>query len=57
MWFMLSIFAMLLLTVRRSTEKTVANNISSMAMPWLQQAIAMPFILATLFFAKFYWPS
>lgn len=57
MWFMLSLFAMLLLTVRRSTEKTVANNISSMAMPWLQQAIAMPFILATLFFAKFYWPS
>lgn len=46
-----------MLTTRRSTEKKAAKNINSMAMVWLQQAVAMPFIIATLFFAKFYLPG
>lgn len=46
-----------MLTTRRSTEKRAAKNINSMALTWLQQAVAMPFIIATLFFARFYWPT
>ncbi len=57
MWFPLSLLALSMLVARRSTEKHVAGNINSLALSWLQQAIALPFILVTLFFAKFYWPS
>lgn len=57
MWFLLSLFALSMLVARRSTEKHVSGNINSLALSWLQQAIAIPFILATIFFAKFYWPS
>lgn len=57
MWFALSLLALLMLTARRSTEKQVTKNIDTMAVTWLQQAVAMPFIIATLFFAKFYWPN
>lgn len=57
MWFPLSLLALLMLTARRSTEKKAANNIDTMGLTWLQQAMAMPFIIATLFFAKFYLPS
>src|SRR6185436_8513083 len=57
MWFFLSLLALSMLVARRSTEKHVAGNINSLALSWLQQAIALPFILVTLFFAKFYWPS
>lgn len=57
MWFPLSLLALLMLTARRSTEKRAARNIDSMALAWLQQAMAIPFIIATLFFAKFYLPS
>lgn len=44
-------------TARRSSEKRVSKNIDSMAMTWLQQAVALPFIIGALFLAKFYWPS
>ena len=57
MWFALSLLALFMLTARRSTEKKAAKNIDTMALTWLQQAMAMPFIVATLFFAKFYWPA
>ena len=57
MWFLLSLLALSMLVARRSTEKHVAGNINSLALSWLQQAVALPFILVTLFFAKFYWPS
>lgn len=57
MWFPLSVLALLMLTARRSTERKAARNINSMAMVWLQQAVALPFIIAVLFFAKFYWPG
>ena len=57
MWFPLSLLALLMLTARRSAEKKATSNINSMALTWLQQAMAMPFIIATLFFAKFYWPT
>ena len=46
-----------MLVARRSTEKHVVGKIDSLALAWLQQAVAIPFILVTLFFAKFYWPS
>jgi transporter family protein len=57
MWFPLSLLALLMLVLRRSTEKQLASNINSMAMTWLQQAMAIPFIIGTLFFAKFYLPG
>ncbi len=57
MWFPLSLLALSMLVARRSTEKVVTSNVSSLALAWLQQAFALPFIIGTLFFAKFYWPS
>lgn len=57
MWFGLSLVALLFLSVRRTSEKRIATNISSSALAWLQQAMALPFIVVTLFFAKFYWPN
>jgi len=56
MWFALSILALFMLSGRRTAEKKAAGGIDSMAMAWLQQAVAMPLIIASLFFAKFYWP-
>ncbi len=46
-----------MLVARRSTEKHISGKINSLALAWLQQAVALPFIIATLFFAKFYWPQ
>jgi len=57
MWFALSLLALFMQTARRSTEKKAARNIDSMALTWLQQAAGMPFIILSLFFAKFYLPS
>lgn len=57
MWFLLSLVALSMLVARRSTEKHVAGNINNMALAWLQQAFALPIIIGTLFFARFYWPS
>lgn len=57
MWFPLSLLALIMLTARRSTEKKVATNIHSMSMVWLQQAVALPFIIVSLAFAKFYVPA
>lgn len=57
MWFALSILALLMLSGRRTAEKKAATGIDSMAMAWLQQAVALPLIVLTLFFARFYWPS
>lgn len=48
---------MTMLAVRRTAEKKLTSNISSLAMAWLQQGIALPFIVATLFFAPFFIPS
>lgn len=57
MWFSLAIFAMFMQTARRSAEKKAADGINSMAMAWLQQTVAIPFILISLLFARFYMPS
>jgi len=46
-----------MLSSRRTAEKKAASNVDSMAMTWLQQAVALPLIIASLFFAKFYLPS
>lgn len=57
MWFALSILALCMLSSRRTAEKKAATGIDSMAMAWLQQTVAMPLIVVSLFFAKFYLPS
>lgn len=57
MWFLLSLLALSMQTARRSTEKKAVKSIDSLGLTWLQQAVAMPFIIATLFFARFFWPS
>jgi bacterial/archaeal transporter family protein len=57
MWFALSVLALLMLSGRRTAEKKAATGIDSMAMSWLQQAVAMPLIVVSLLFAKFYWPG
>ena len=57
MWFALSILALIMLSGRRTAEKKAAVNIDNMAMAWLQQAVALPLIIASLFLAKFYLPS
>lgn len=46
-----------MLVARRSAEKQVASNISSLGLTWIQQAIALPFIILSLFFARFYLPG
>ncbi len=57
MWFLLSLLALSMLVSRRSAEKHATGKIDSLALTWLQQAVALPFIIGALFFAKFYWPS
>ena len=57
MWFLLSLFALVMLVSRRSVEKNATKHISSMSLAWLQQMAAMPFILVSLFFAPFFLPS
>lgn len=57
MWFLLSLLALSMLVSRRTAEKHVTARIDSLGLSWLQQAIAIPFIVVTLFFAKFYWPT
>lgn len=57
MWFALSLLALCMLSSRRAAEKKAATGIDSMAMAWLQQGVALPLIIASLFFAKFYWPG
>lgn len=57
MWFALSVLALLMLSGRRTAEKKAAIGVDSMALAWLQQAVAMPLIVVSLFFAKFYWPN
>lgn len=57
MWFPLSVLAMMMLAARRTSEKKLTSNISTLAMAWLQQAVALPFIFATLLFAPFILPS
>ena len=57
MWFIFSVFATLTMVLRRSTEKKVVDGIDSLALAWLQQAVALPFIFIAIFFAQFYLPS
>lgn len=57
MWFAYALAALFAQVSRRSAEKKATGHINSLALSWLQQTAAMPFIILTLFFAKFYWPS
>lgn len=57
MWFSLSLLALVMLVARRSTEKKVSKAIDSMTLGWLQQLVAIPFIIVSLFFARFYLPT
>jgi drug/metabolite transporter (DMT)-like permease len=58
MWFPLALTAMLMLVVRRSSEKTLAGRIPPTSMAWLQQTFALPFIALALLLpmAGFYNP-
>lgn len=57
MWFPLTLLALSMLVVRRSTEKNLSTKVDSLSLAWLQQTLALPFIFITLFFAPFYWPG
>lgn len=57
MWFLLALLAMIMLVARRSTEKQVSKGIDAATLSWLQQTMAIPFIIASLFFATFYMPA
>ena len=57
MWFPLALLALSMLVARRSVEKGLSGKVDSLALAWLQQAFALPFIFATLWFATFYWPA
>lgn len=49
MWFPLALTAMLMLVVRRSSEKTLTGSIPAASMAWLQQFVALPFIILAMF--------
>jgi len=57
MWFPLASLALAMLVVRRTVEKNLSSTVDSLALSWLQQGCALPFIFVTLFFARFYWPG
>lgn len=57
MWFLLSLLALSMLVSRRTTEKQIVQGIDSMTLGWLQQASAIPFILVSILFARFYLPT
>ncbi len=57
MWFILSLTALSLLVLRRTNEKHLSSTIDSSHLAWLQQFFGMPFILATLLFTNFLWPT
>jgi uncharacterized membrane protein len=57
MWFPLASLALAMLVVRRTVEKNLSSTVDSLALSWLQQGSALPFIFVTLFFARFYWPG
>lgn len=57
MWFGLALLALSMQVSRRSAEKQATGKINSLALTWLQQTVAIPFIVLTLFFAKFYVPT
>lgn len=57
MWFPLALLALCMLVVRRSVEKGLTKNIDSLALTWMQQAFALPFIAVSLVLMPFYWPQ
>ncbi len=57
MWFPLALVALVMLVARRTVEKDLSGKIDSLALAWLQQAFALPFIFVTLFFAPFFMPG
>ncbi|QQS69636.1 EamA family transporter [Candidatus Saccharibacteria bacterium] len=57
MWFALALLALCMLVVRRSVEKGLTKNIDSLALTWMQQAFALPFIAVSLVLMPFYWPQ
>jgi bacterial/archaeal transporter family protein len=56
MWFLLSLIALSMLVLRRSTEKSITGHIPASSMAWLQQLIALPFMLLLLPLATIYNP-
>ncbi len=56
MWFLYAVAAQLALVSRRTTEKSLSAKIDHSMMAWLQQFMALPFIIALLPLATFYNP-
>lgn len=56
MWLIIALAGQLLLAGRRSTEKSLSATIDAATMSWLQQTVALPFMVAMLPFAVFYNP-
>ncbi|HEX3082434.1 MAG TPA: hypothetical protein VHQ86_04215 [Candidatus Saccharimonadia bacterium] len=57
LWLPLALTAMFMLVARRSTEKRLTGPLSAGSMAWLQQLVAMPFMIALLPAAHFYLPG
>lgn len=57
MWFPLSLLAMSMLVLRRTTEKQLVSKVDALSMAWLQQTVALPFIILSLVIAPFFLPS
>lgn len=57
MWAVYSLVALTMLVSRRSAEKQASGRIDSLGLSWLQQTVALPFIIGSLCFARFYWPG
>lgn len=56
MWLLYALAGQFLLAGRRSTEKKLTKSIDSATMAWLQQFVALPFMIALIPFAVFYNP-
>jgi len=58
MWFPLALTAMLMMVVRRGSEKSLSSHIPATSMAWLQQLVALPFVALALLlpFATFFNP-
>ena len=57
MWFLLALLAMSMLVLRRTTEKTLVSKVDALSMSWLQQTVALPFIVLSLAIAPFFLPT
>jgi transporter family protein len=56
MWLIFALLGQFFLAGRRTTEKKLSSTVDSATMSWLQQFVALPFMIALLPLAVFYNP-